>query len=196
MQSVSTGCTLPTTAAECLLKCCAGEFGNPNPPQCQKGYQGVALTLIDSLSTLAVMGNKTEFEKGVWFVAEEVRSADYCSELFPPQLVLDTQCTMCFHRSSSFVYAHHTITGPSVCSISVPKVLPLGQSVTGCTLYCQQACYSTVVPASAPLFQCLQNTLQCHTGTHITSLPIITDGEGAAQACSACCRSLLTLISR
>ncbi|KAL3149734.1 hypothetical protein ABBQ38_013560 [Trebouxia sp. C0009 RCD-2024] len=49
-----------------------GEFGNPNPPQCQKGYQGVALTLIDSLSTLAVLGNKTEFEKGVWFVVDEV----------------------------------------------------------------------------------------------------------------------------
>ena len=50
----------------------AGDFGNPHPHQCRQGYQGVALTLIDSLSTLAVLGNKTEFEKGVWFLVEEV----------------------------------------------------------------------------------------------------------------------------
>ena len=49
-----------------------GEFGNPNPPQCHQGYQGVALTLIDSLSTLAVIGNQSEFEKGVWWLAHEV----------------------------------------------------------------------------------------------------------------------------
>ena len=51
----------------------AGEIGNPDPPQCRKGYSGVALTLIDCLSTLAIIGNKTEFEKGVWWLAEEVR---------------------------------------------------------------------------------------------------------------------------
>ena len=51
----------------------AGEFGNPDPPQCQQGYEGVALTLIDTLSTLAVIGNKTEFEKGVWWLTERVR---------------------------------------------------------------------------------------------------------------------------
>lgn len=50
----------------------AGEFGNPDPPQCYQGYHGVALTLIDSLSTLAVIGNKTEFEKGVWFLVDQV----------------------------------------------------------------------------------------------------------------------------
>lgn len=50
----------------------AGEFGNPNAPQCYQGYNGVALTLIDSLSTLAVIGNKTEFEKGVWWLVERV----------------------------------------------------------------------------------------------------------------------------
>ncbi len=49
-----------------------GEFGNPNPPQCHQGYKGVALTLIDSLSTLAVIGNQSEFEKGVWWLAHEV----------------------------------------------------------------------------------------------------------------------------
>ncbi|KAL0039486.1 hypothetical protein WJX79_010327 [Trebouxia sp. C0005] len=49
-----------------------GEFGNPNPPLCHQGYQGVALTLIDSLSTLAVIGNQSEFEKGVWWLAHEV----------------------------------------------------------------------------------------------------------------------------
>ena len=29
------------------------------------GYEGVALTLIDTLDTLAVLGNKTEFQKSV-----------------------------------------------------------------------------------------------------------------------------------
>lgn len=52
------------------------------------GYQGVALTLIDSLSTLAVVGNKTEFEKGVWFVADEVHSADCNNKLVSVQHVL------------------------------------------------------------------------------------------------------------
>lgn len=32
----------------------------------------MALTLIDSLSTLAVIGNSTEFEKGVWWLVERV----------------------------------------------------------------------------------------------------------------------------
>ncbi len=54
-----------------------GEFGNPNPPQCHQGYQGVALTLIDSLSTLAVIGNQSEFEKGVWWLAHEVYHSLY-----------------------------------------------------------------------------------------------------------------------
>lgn len=58
----------------------AGDFGNPHPQQCSKGYQGVALTLIDSLSTLAVMGNKTEFEKGVWYVAHQVRYTTWQTE--------------------------------------------------------------------------------------------------------------------
>ena len=50
----------------------AGEIGNPDPPQCRKGYNGVAMTLIESMSTLAVIGNATEFEKGVWWLADEV----------------------------------------------------------------------------------------------------------------------------
>lgn len=70
----------------------AGEFGNPDPPQCQQGYEGVALTLIDSLSTLAVIGNSTEFEKGVWWLVEKV---SFC--LLQP-----------------FMLHMHRATGPSV----------------------------------------------------------------------------------
>ena len=36
------------------------------------GYRGVALTLIDSLDTLAVLGNATEFARGVRWVASHV----------------------------------------------------------------------------------------------------------------------------
>ena len=36
------------------------------------GYSGVALTLIDSLDTLAVLGNATEFAKGVRWVGAHV----------------------------------------------------------------------------------------------------------------------------
>ena len=68
-----------------------GEFGNHHigdldSPQTQEQYQGVALTLIDSLSTLAVVGNQSEFEKGVWWIAEQVHNvmhicaATHCTE--------------------------------------------------------------------------------------------------------------------
>ena len=36
------------------------------------GYTGVALTLIDSLDTLAVLGNATEFARGVRWVGAHV----------------------------------------------------------------------------------------------------------------------------
>ena len=36
------------------------------------GYNGVALTLIDSLDTLAVLGNASEFAKGVRWVGSHV----------------------------------------------------------------------------------------------------------------------------
>lgn len=38
-----------------------------------KWYSGVALTLIDSLSTLAVIGDAVNFEKSVLWLSENVR---------------------------------------------------------------------------------------------------------------------------
>ena len=38
-----------------------------------KGYSGVALTLIDSLSTLAVIGDAVNFEKSVLWLSKNVR---------------------------------------------------------------------------------------------------------------------------
>lgn len=59
-----------------------GEFGNHHIGDLDsphEQYQGVALTLIDSLSTLAVVGNQSEFEKGVWWIAEQVHSVMHIS---------------------------------------------------------------------------------------------------------------------
>jgi hypothetical protein len=46
------------------------ELGNLNLEHLSPTYNGTALTLVESLSTLAVLGNHTEFEKGVnWVIA-------------------------------------------------------------------------------------------------------------------------------
>lgn len=50
----------------------AGELGNLEGLPSSEGYHGVALTLIDSLSTLAVLGERSEFEKGVRWLQEHV----------------------------------------------------------------------------------------------------------------------------
>jgi len=47
------------------------ELGAPAQPT-RRGYSGVALTLIDSLDTLAVIGNASEFARGVRWVSENV----------------------------------------------------------------------------------------------------------------------------
>ncbi|KAK3260378.1 hypothetical protein CYMTET_30660 [Cymbomonas tetramitiformis] len=49
-----------------------GELGNLRGEHLSKTYNGVALTLIDSLSTLAVLGNSTEFAKAVQWISSEV----------------------------------------------------------------------------------------------------------------------------
>ena len=46
------------------------ELGAASPTR--RGYSGVALTLIDSLDTLAIAGNVSEFERGVRWVSEHV----------------------------------------------------------------------------------------------------------------------------
>jgi mannosidase alpha-like ER degradation enhancer 1 len=47
-----------------------GELGNLNREHLSEEYRGVALTLIDSMSTLAVLGNTSEFAKNVrWLEA-------------------------------------------------------------------------------------------------------------------------------
>eukprot|EP00967_Tisochrysis_lutea_P036296 scaffold43663_cov32-Tisochrysis_lutea.AAC.5 len=47
------------------------ELGNAIQPT-REGYSGVALTLIDALDTLAVMGNASEFARGVRWIGQHV----------------------------------------------------------------------------------------------------------------------------
>ena len=47
------------------------ELGNA-PAQPKSSYSGVALTLIDSLSTLVIMGNQTEFHRAVDYISEKI----------------------------------------------------------------------------------------------------------------------------
>lgn len=47
------------------------ELGNVRNPK-RDGYQGVALTLIDAMDTLAVLGNRSAFASAVRWVGENV----------------------------------------------------------------------------------------------------------------------------
>lgn len=49
-----------------------GELGNLNREHLSEEYSGVALTLIDSMSTLAVLGNVSEFRKNVRWLEEHL----------------------------------------------------------------------------------------------------------------------------
>jgi len=54
----------------------AGELGNLNLERLTENYEGVALSLVDALSTLAVMGNATEFSWAVQWLSANVRPTD------------------------------------------------------------------------------------------------------------------------
>jgi len=58
-----------------LRSFCAGELGTDGTCKISDKYQGVAMTLIDSLSTLAVLGNSSEFQKQVRWLINNVSSA-------------------------------------------------------------------------------------------------------------------------
>ena len=49
-----------------------GELGNLNKEHLSETYEGVALTLIDATSTLAVLGNATEFAKNVRWLSKNL----------------------------------------------------------------------------------------------------------------------------
>eukprot|EP00249_Psilotum_nudum_P014898 c25057_g1_i2 orf=71-1792(-) len=49
-----------------------GELGNLKLEHISKAYNGTALTLVESLSSLAVFGNKTEFERAVWWLGDNL----------------------------------------------------------------------------------------------------------------------------
>jgi hypothetical protein len=55
----------------------AGELGNLNREFLNSSYQGVAMTLIDSLSSLAVLGNRSEFAKNVYWLSRHVRRLSF-----------------------------------------------------------------------------------------------------------------------
>ena len=48
------------------------ELGNAKSKNKRDPYDGIAMTLIDSLSTLAIMGNKTEFTRGVNWIIQNI----------------------------------------------------------------------------------------------------------------------------
>ena len=52
----------------------AGELGTDGTYTVGEDYQGVAMTLIDSMSTLAVLGNASEFQRQVHWLTHHVSS--------------------------------------------------------------------------------------------------------------------------
>ena len=50
----------------------AGELGTDGTGAVGQDYQGVAMTLIDSMSTLAVLGNASEFQRQVHWLTHHV----------------------------------------------------------------------------------------------------------------------------
>lgn len=77
----------------------AGELGNLNREYLNNSYSGVAMTLIDSLSTLAVIGNHTEFAKNVNWIAKHVsccarfRSGVLSQSALKPSSAHDVLCS-------------------------------------------------------------------------------------------------------
>ena len=61
----------------------AGELGNVEGVPVNTEYSGAALTLIDTLSTLAVIGDAKNFEAGVNWLLDNVSAA-------PPELPTPT----------------------------------------------------------------------------------------------------------
>lgn len=49
-----------------------GELGNLKLEHLSQGYKGSALTLIESLSSLVILGNNTEFERAVLWLSENL----------------------------------------------------------------------------------------------------------------------------
>ena len=50
-----------------------GELGTDGTHKASKEYQGVAMTLIDTMSTLAILGNASEFQKNMHWLIHNVR---------------------------------------------------------------------------------------------------------------------------
>jgi mannosidase alpha-like ER degradation enhancer 1 len=48
------------------------ELGNLKLEHLPTDYNGSAVTLVESLSSLAILGNSTEFEKGVLWLSENL----------------------------------------------------------------------------------------------------------------------------
>ena len=57
-----------------MLSLSAGDLGNLDGRSKSTNYTGVALTLIDAMSTLAVMGQAVDFEAGLWWLVDNVRA--------------------------------------------------------------------------------------------------------------------------
>ena len=77
------------------------ELGADSPTR--SGYHGVALTLIDSLDTLAVLGNASEFAWAVRWVSENV-SFDLDVEVRATALDLFLNCPL-----ESMAHASHVL---------------------------------------------------------------------------------------
>ena len=60
-----------------------GELGTDGTHKVSEEYQGVAMTLIDTMSTLAILGNTSEFQKNTHWLTNNVRP--------PPLLSLSQQ---------------------------------------------------------------------------------------------------------
>ena len=132
------------------------------------------------------MGNKTEFEKGVWFVAGEVRSANYGNELISAQQVLYMHvaqlrpsnmlqlCCMLSRLDWSCLQAQHSCprllqTVSHRCSACMPE---------HCTNCSQPHCSNCCVTATIACSRCSK----CYTSTLQQPLHIYTY--------TACCHNL------
>ena len=71
----------------------AGELGDVKGLKGNKGYSGVALTLIDALSTLVVIGDAKRFQEAVSWLTKHVGHSNF----------LAYSCTL----SCSLLVMHH-----------------------------------------------------------------------------------------
>ena len=80
-----------------------GELGTDGTHKVSEEYQGVAMTLIDTMSTLAILGNASEFQKNMHWLTNNV-GPPFLAELVTTATIPDLRSLQQAHSSLNSAY--------------------------------------------------------------------------------------------